>query len=70
MIDVAGPEPSVAHDDPYALIRDCIGSDSAGFGGGRRQRFGVDIRYSMDPETRVPHTRRHGVAEDNVEDVL
>jgi hypothetical protein len=30
----------------------------------------VDIRYYMDPETQIPHIRRHGVAEYEVEDVL
>jgi len=30
----------------------------------------VDIRYYMDPETQVPHIRRHGVTEHEVGGVL
>ena len=30
----------------------------------------MDIRYYIDPETELPHVRRHGVAEREVEDVL
>lgn len=30
----------------------------------------MDIRYFIDPETGSPHTHRHGVAEEDVEDVL
>ena len=30
----------------------------------------MDIRYFIDPATGAPHIYRHGVAEDDVEDVL
>jgi hypothetical protein len=30
----------------------------------------VDFRYYTDPETGLPHIYRHGVAEEDVEDVL
>jgi len=30
----------------------------------------MDVRYFIDPETGSPHIYRHGVAEDDVEDVL
>ena len=30
----------------------------------------MDIRYFTDPETGLPHIYRHGVAEEDVEDVL
>ena len=30
----------------------------------------MDIRYFIDPETGSPHIYRHGVVEDDVEDVL
>ena len=30
----------------------------------------MDIRYYIDPETGLPHVRRHGVVEGEVEDVL
>ena len=30
----------------------------------------MDIRYFIDPETGLPHIYRHGVTEDDVEDVL
>jgi hypothetical protein len=30
----------------------------------------VDVRYYIDPETEQPHIYRHGVAEQEVEDVL
>jgi len=28
------------------------------------------VRYYIDPETRLPHIHRHGVSEEEVEDVL
>jgi hypothetical protein len=30
----------------------------------------MDIRYFIDPETGLPHIYRHGVTEEDVEDVL
>jgi uncharacterized DUF497 family protein len=30
----------------------------------------VNVRFYFDPETEVPHIYRHGVTEDEVEDVL
>jgi hypothetical protein len=30
----------------------------------------VDVRYYIDPETELPHIYRHGVSEEEVEDVL
>ena len=30
----------------------------------------MDVRYYVDPETGLPHLYRHGVAEQDVEDVL
>jgi hypothetical protein len=30
----------------------------------------MDIRYFVDPETGLPHIYRHGVAEEDVENVL
>jgi hypothetical protein len=30
----------------------------------------MDIRYFIDPETRLPHIHRHGIMEADVEDVL
>ena len=30
----------------------------------------MDIRYYIDPETELPHLYRHGVAEQEVEEVL
>lgn len=30
----------------------------------------MDIRYFLDPETGSPHIHRHGVTEEDVEDVL
>jgi len=30
----------------------------------------MNIRFYVDPETRMPHIYRHGVDEDEVEDVL
>jgi hypothetical protein len=30
----------------------------------------MDVRYYIDPETGLPHINRHGVSEQDVEDVL
>jgi len=30
----------------------------------------MNVRFYIDPETRMPHIYRHGVDEDEVEDVL
>ena len=30
----------------------------------------MDVRYFIDPETEAPHIYRHGVTEDDVEEVL
>jgi hypothetical protein len=30
----------------------------------------MDVRYYIDPETDLPHIHRHGVVEQDVEDVL
>ena len=36
----------------------------------RRMKWDMKIRFYIDPETGMPHIHRHGVREDEVEDVL
>ena len=53
-----------------AYVREGIGLDSVGSGGRWRSHAGVEVRYYIDPETELPDIYRHGVGEDEVEEVL
>ena len=54
----------------YAYSGRCMRFEPVGSGRRGRQHRRVDVRYYIDPETDRPHIHRHGVVEQEVEEVL